>query len=135
MNTNTQTNSNRFISKFLNNFVYSIFIAGIPINIQTSAESILHINYNQELKEFYNTKKKLFKSLTSKIDTYQLGMTLFLTFISAGLHTVEQKRITKKIKIINELKELIKYMIHPNPYKRYDAIQAFEHYKRIKNIT
>lgn len=128
--------ADHFISKFLNNFIYTIFIGGKPVNIPSLVESILQIDYDKELKELYDAKPKTseLKTMCSKIDTYQLGITLFMMFVSARLHKIVQKRTTNKTKVISEIKDLIKNMIHPNPYKRYDISKALEHYKRIKDI-
>jgi serine/threonine protein kinase len=111
-----------FQTQFLGNFLYTIFIGGRNVNLPILIEQYTDINYDHELTELYKTfdVTSSFKYI-NKIDSYQLGISLFILFVSSNLHTrptIESESI----------KKLITNMIQPNVLKRYTIQKAHEIY-------
>lgn len=116
--------AHHFKTQFLNNFMYTIFISGRNVNIPVLIETHMGINYDQELEELYKSfDPSSAKKHVNKIDSYQLGITLFMLYFASNLHIEHPHQ---------GVKDLIKNMIQPNVHKRYTIKEAYDAYMDIK---
>lgn len=116
--------AHHFKTQYLNNFMYAIFISGRNVNLPLLIEKHLGINFDHELSELYNASQDPSQDSTTtinKIDSYQLGITLFMLFVASDLPQGKY----------DPIKELIKNMIQPNVHKRYTITEAYQAYMAI----
>ena len=57
------------------------------------------------------------RRLARRVDTYGLGMTLFLLYLAAGLHQPRRCRTTTAT-AVEKVRRFIALLCHPNPYER-----------------
>lgn len=114
------------ISRYLDNFVFSIQVAGKVINLPVLMQSHLQFDIDQEVRSMYRQIRKMKRhdriQLASKIDVYQLGICIFLLWLS--IKGNQKKNMTNVL-------TLLRNMIHPNVFRRYDAHDAWREYQAV----
>lgn len=105
----------RFISSFLENFTFSIKIAGSHANIPRLMEEALDIDLTEALADLHASPQ----FDPSKVDVYQLGMVIFMMYISCGLH--KARRPTPRTAAA---RTLILGMLIPSPRERLSPEEA-----------
>lgn len=111
--------ADRFIARFLDNFTFSIKIAGTHANIPALIDELLGVDLTKDLQELHASPSFDPK----KIDIYQLGITIFMLYAAT-----KPKPVPKRATSIN-LRALIAGMIHPSPAKRLSPEEALRRLK------
>lgn len=122
----TRRSSDYITSRYLDNFVFSLHIAGHVVNLPTILQRELDIDIDDEMRQMHAMLKQKQKTnrtydLSAFIDVYQLGLCVFMMWCA----------IPGKNKNVPGLKNLLRNMIQPNVFKRATAAQAWQQYQGV----
>jgi serine/threonine protein kinase len=110
----TYKKADEFVADVLQNFMFTMTLAGHTLNIPSMMHQELGINFNDELLHLWNTTLIPSETLALKVDVYQMGMTLFFVWCAIKNKPRDHK-----------LKQIIAKMVHPNVIKRCTMEEAF----------
>lgn len=110
-----------FIGDVLNNYTFSITIAGKVVNIPVMLRTELSMDIDEELRSLWKNKEYVD---AKKVDVYQLGLVLLMLW-----RAVKKKQA---LSLHSEgITSLIRNMINPDVRARMTAEQAYAAYKEI----
>lgn len=112
---------------FESDVLWEDHMAAFGISYSTYVDSFL-----TKLKNIPSSQlQATFNSFISSIDSYSLGITLFQLWNSLNLDSKSNNTSKKTRTSLELIRAYIKALIIPNPFIRYDAVDSYEHYKRI----
>jgi hypothetical protein len=110
------------ISKYLDNFMFSIHIAGKVVNLPVAIQKYLGLDIDEEVRAmFAKMKKRVVSPPPQVVDVYQLGLSIFMMWLAVRGGPPN----------IHGIKDMLRCMIHPNVYERCDPKSALQYYESV----
>lgn len=113
------------ISKYLDNFVFSIHIAGKVVNLPVAIQKYLGLDIDEEVRAMFGKMKKAAAISPQVVDVYQLGLSIFMMWLAVRGGPPN----------IHGIKDMLRCMIHPNVYERCDPKSALQYYESVMSAS